>query len=296
MVAGSTDDNVSLTQRFYFSVKVKKPKWVIVINMMTSMVKIFLRAAVFLRTARNVWITAMFERIQSDATLPRSSGPAVTANRADLVAAPAPQSVELREKAVAPVSLGQRSTFEVDVVAVSQRALYKVRDGLDSLQRTEADMQELDRLYERLLPGYKALKDKMESPVAIRAAAQAAEEVDVFFRRKAASDVALKADAPVVEIQASSERERTLARIEAALMKVNVLRNKLALDHNSAHEDLLNINASVSGLNMARMQLSDDKVMASLASSACEAIMTNLRSVVVAHGNVSPDLVRLILN
>jgi hypothetical protein len=157
-------------------------------------------------------------------------------------------------------------------------------------------MQELDRLYERLLPGYKALKDKMESPVAIRAAAQAAEEVDVFFRRKAASEVALKTAAPVVEIQANSERERTLARIEAALMKVNVLRNKLALDHNSAHEDLLNINASVSGLNMARMQLSDDKVMESVASSACEAIMTNVRSVVVAHGNVSPDLVRLILN
>jgi len=74
------------------------------------------------------------------------------------------------------------------------------------------------------------------------------------------------------------------------------LRDRLAATRFSAHERLLNINASVSGLNMARMQVSDDKIMMSLASSACESIMMNVRSVVVAHGNVSPDLVRLILS
>ena len=90
--------------------------------------------------------------------------------------------------------------------------------------------------------------------------------------------------------------ERTLARIESAMMKVDALRSKLTDSRVSAHDRLLNINASMSGLNMARMQVSDDKVMTALASSACDAIMMNVRSVVVAHGNVSPDLVRLILN
>jgi hypothetical protein len=148
---------------------------------------------------------------------------------------------------------------------VSLRAIYRVRDGFDRVQRTEAEMEQLERLYEKLLPGYKALKDKMEAPIAIHAATGAAEEVEVFFRKRAAVDGALAADEPMVELQTSSERERTLARIEAALMKVNVLRNKLAVDHTSAHGALLNINASVSGPNIARMQLSEDKVMASLA-------------------------------
>ncbi len=263
--------------------------------MMTDMVKEFFLESVFNRTAPYVWITAMLERIQSDATLPKSASGAAMANRADLVVTPAPVSAELRDKAVAPAGQAQRTTAEPDMVTVSLHALNKVRGGFEKIQRTEADLKELEHFYERLLPGYKALKNKMDAPEAIHESAAAAQEVDAFLMRKT-TDVAQKADAPVMELQASSDREHTMARIEAALLKVSALRNKLSDDRTASHEALLNINASVSGLNMARMQVGDDKVMASLASSACEAIMSNVRSVVVAHGNVSPDLVRLILN
>ncbi len=287
---------MTMAQRFYFSVKVSDPKWVISFNMTLNVVKDFLPSTVFSNTTRNVWMTAMLERIQSDATLPRTASVSVISNRADLVVTPAPASSELREKAVPPVGQAQRSTTEVDVVNVSFHAVSLVRDGFQKVQRSEADLKELERLYEKLLPGYKALKDKMEAPDVIQQAEQAAQGVDAFLMKRSAPQVGHKAEASVEELQTSSDRERTLARIESALLKVSALRNKLTDDRTSTHEALLNINASVSDLNMARMQVSDDKVMASLASSACEAIMTNVRSVVVAHGNVSPDLVRLILN
>ena len=264
--------------------------------MMQIMVKELWFAAVFSGTARNVWMTAMLERIQSDATFPWSTTVGANANRADLVVTPAPVAAEMPEKAAPPVGTAQRFSAEADVVSVSLRAFNKVREGFQAIQRTEAELKELERLYEKLLPGYKALKDKMEAPAVVHAATHAADEVEVFFTRKASGDPVHKAEARIEELQTSSDRERTIARIEAALLKVSVLRNKLSDGRASAHEALLNINASVSGLNMARMQVSDDKVMEALASSACDAIMTNVRSVVVAHGNVSPDLVRLILN
>ena len=257
--------------------------------------KEFLRQSVISVTARNVWNTAMLERIQSDATLPKAAAPN-PANRAELVIAPAPPSTELREKAVAPVGNIQRSPAEVDLFNASARAIQQTRDGFREIHRIEMDLQELEKLYEKILPGYKALKEKIEAPALVHAAMTAAAGVDAFQARASGASKAQGAPAAVAEPQTSTERERTLARIEAAMMKVGALRSKLTDSRASAHDRLLNINASMSGLNMARMQVSDDKVMTSLASSACETIMMNVRSVVVAHGNVSPDLVRLILN
>ncbi len=259
------------------------------------MVKEFLQGSVITVTARNVWNTAMLERIQSDATLPKAAAPN-PANRAELVIAPAPPSTELREKAVAPVGNIQRSPAEVDLFNASARAIQQTRDGFREIHRIEMDLQELEKLYEKILPGYKALKEKIEAPALVHAAMTAAAGVDAFQARASGASKAQGAPAAVAEPQTSTERERTLARIEAAMMKVGALRSKLTDSRAGAHDRLLNINASMSGLNMARMQVSDDKVMTSLASSACETIMMNVRSVVVAHGNVSPDLVRLILN
>ena len=259
------------------------------------MVKKFLRLSVICFNARSVWITAMLERIQSDATLPKTAA-ANPANRAELVVAPTPPSTELREKAVAPIGNIQRSSAEADLFNASARAIQQTRDGFRDIHRTEVDLQELEKLYEKILPGYKALKEKSEAPAAVNAAMTAAAEVDAFEARASRASKAQTSPVPGAGPQISADQERTLARIEAAMMKVGALRSKLTHSRASANDRLLNINASMSGLNMARMQVSDDKVMTSLASSACETIMMNVRSVVVAHGNVSPDLVRLILN
>ena len=237
----------------------------------------------------------MLERIQSDFSVARQiSTPA--ANRADLVATPAPNATELREKAVAPTGRSQRSTTEADSVNASLRAIQQAREGFHEVHRSEADQEELDRILERILPGYKALREKSDAPGLVHDAMQAVDQLDAFERNMMRSNAGKPAAEPAPVVHMSSEREKTLARIEAAILKVGALRDRLAATRFSAHERLLNINASVSGLNMARMQVSDDKIMMSLASSACESIMMNVCSVVVAHGNVSPDLVRLILS
>lgn len=281
-----------MEERFYFSVKDKDPFWFLIVNMSLNKVKYFLRRSVFTITTRNVWITAMLERIQSDAMLPKP----LTANRAELVIAPTPPSTELREKAVAPAGNVQRSAAEVDLLNASARAIQQTRDGFREIHRTEQDLQELEKLYEKILPGYKALKARSEAPALVRTAMTAAADVDVFEARRSAASKPQSAPAPVDQYHVSNEMERTLARIESAMVTVGALRSKLTDSRASAHDRLLNISASMSGLNMARMQVSDDQVMTSLASSACDAIMMNVRSVVVAHGNVSPELVRLILN
>ncbi len=288
----SANSNVSMEERFYFSVKDKDPFWFLIVNMSLNKVKYFLRRSVFTITTRNVWITAMLERIQSDAMLPKP----LTANRAELVIAPTPPSTELREKAVAPAGNVQRSAAEVDLLNASARAIQQTRDGFREIHRTEQDLQELEKLYEKILPGYKALKARSEAPALVRTAMTAAADVDVFEARRSAASKPQSAPAPVDQYHVSNEMERTLARIESAMVTVGALRSKLTDSRASAHDRLLNISASMSGLNMARMQVSDDQVMTSLASSACDAIMMNVRSVVVAHGNVSPELVRLILN
>ena len=237
----------------------------------------------------------MLERIQSDASFAKTTA-ANPANRAELAVAPTPPSTELREKAVAPVGNSHRSSAEVDLLNASARAIEQTRDGFREIHRTEQDLQELEKLYEKILPGYKALKERSEAPALVHAALAAAGEVDAFEARAANVGKPRAAPVPDAAIATSAEMERTLARIESAMMKVDALRTKLTDSRIRAHDRLLNISASMSGLNMARMQVSDDKVMTTLASTACDAIMMNVRSVVVAHGNVSPELVRLILN
>jgi hypothetical protein len=237
----------------------------------------------------------MLERLQSDFNVARQiSAPA--AHRADLVATPAPNAAELRDKAVAPTGHSHRSTTEADSVSASLRAIQQAREGFREVHRSEADQEELDRILERILPGYKALREKSDAPGLVHDAMLAVDQLDAFERKMMKASAGRPAADPAPVVHMSMEREKTLARIEAAILKVGALRDKLAVTRFSAHERLLNINASVSGLNMARMQVSDDKIMMSLASSACESIMMNVRSVVVAHGNVSPDLVRLILS
>jgi len=91
-------------------------------------------------------------------------------------------------------------------------------------------------------------------------------------------------------------RDRTVARIEMALRRVGQLRDKLTTTRADSHARLLNINTSVSGLNMALSQADNGNFGVYSASSTYDAVMMNLRSAVVAHGNVSPDIVRLILS
>ncbi len=259
--------------------------------MCLNRVKNFLIAAVLLMIDRTAWTNAMLERIQSDAGVPKSNA-ANSANRADLAVTPTPPTTDLRDKAIAPVGQAQRSSTEADIVNAPALAIRQVQGEFEVIQRTEADQKALEKLYEKILPGYKALKDKIDDPALVHDAVVASEQVAAFGSRRSGSDGNV---APPV-MQFPSDKERTLAKIDDALLKVGSLRSKLSSDNSAAHDNLLNINASESGLDMARMQVNDDSVMTASASIVCDAIMSNVRGAVAAHGGVSANLVRLILN
>jgi hypothetical protein len=92
------------------------------------------------------------------------------------------------------------------------------------------------------------------------------------------------------------QRERTLDKISVALRKVGNLRNKISETSDTAHDRLLNINSSVTGLNMARAQVDENVFSIANASSTVDSVMLNLRSIVLAHGKISSDVVRLVMS
>ena len=59
--------------------------------------------------------------------------------------------------------------------------------------------------------------------------------------------------------------------------------------------NLSSLTSSVSGLNVARSTVDSTPLSLSVALNTVEMIMTNVKSAVVSHGNISADLVRLVL-
>ena len=240
----------------------------------------------------------MFERIQNDGVVPKTTTVGAQA-RADLVVSPAPASSELREKAVAPASNGQKSSSEHDATDHALHMLGQVRNEVDVIGQTDQSREQLDKLYSKLFKAYDAAQkgplsaemkteidrtlDELEKNDAIHLLGQGDAPVDVA--EESAADLALR-----------QQRERTLDKISTALRKVGVLRNKLSDTSQSAHDRLLNINTSVAGLNMARSQVDENVFSIESASSTVDSVMLNLRSIVLAHGKISSDVVRIVMS
>jgi hypothetical protein len=240
----------------------------------------------------------MFERIQNDGVGPKTATVGAQA-RADLAVSPAPASSELREKAVAPVIQGQKSSTEQDATDHAMHLLGQVRNEVDTISAADQNRQKLDELYSKLFKAYDAAKqgplspamkteidrtlDEVEKNQAVHLLGQSDEPVDIAD--ESAADLALR-----------QQRERTIDKIANALRKVGVLRNKLSDSSQSAHDRLLNINSSLAGLNMARSQVDENQFSIENASSTVDSVMLNLRSLVLAHGKISSDVVRIVMS
>jgi hypothetical protein len=76
---------------------------------------------------------------------------------------------------------------------------------------------------------------------------------------------------------------------------VGNLKTALSSTDEQSYARLLNINASEAGLAAARVQLGESNFGTISASSTVDALMSNLRAVVIAaHGRMTPELVRLV--
>jgi len=261
--------------------------------MRRSMVKKVITATVFLDLYRAPGVVAMLERFQSEGVALKAPAGGPT-NRVDLAIFSATQQTDARDRASSPVVGAQRSMTEVNPLSAPARAIGKIREEFDVIARSESNRKGLDAILGKLLPGYKALIDNIEAPALVQDAEKATVELnalqsDLHSSSKHA-DQGLSAPA-----SAPGEQDKVLEKIEAALRAVDDLRAKLSDDSAGAHQRLLNIGASVGGLNMARMRVGEDAASVRSAADACDLIMTNVRSVVVAHGRLSPDMAKLVL-
>jgi len=240
----------------------------------------------------------MFERIQNDGVGPKTATVGAQA-RADLAVAPSPASSELRDKAVAPTTNGQKSSTEQDTTDQATHLLGQMRNEVDTISAADQNRQKLDELYSKLFKAYDAAKQgplSHEMKTEIDRTLDELEKNDAIHLLGQSDGPADLADVSAADLALRQQRERTIDKIANALRKVGVLRNKLSDSSQSAHDRLLNINSSLAGLNMARSRVDENQFSIENASSTVDSVMLNLRSLVLAHGKISSDVVRIVMS
>jgi hypothetical protein len=240
----------------------------------------------------------MFERIQNDGVSPKTATVSGQ-SRAELVVSPQPVSTELPEKAVAASVGVQRSSTESDLFHPMVHLIGQVSDDLAAIADNEAERARLEKMYARLFKAYAQVTAGKSPGESEKESAQVLEDLEEMLLGY--SDPVKTPDVDLADDNAAAQalrwqRENTLAKITLALRKVGSLRSKLTEGSDVAHNRLLSINSSIAGLNMARAQVDDSSFGISSASTVVDSVMLNLRSTVLAHGNISADVVRLVMN
>jgi hypothetical protein len=209
----------------------------------------------------------------------------------------APVQTEMRERPVVAPTNAHRSSDDEERVRAVIHVIGHVRNETDKIASAEENERKLDEIHARLFRSGKVKSEnsQIDDPAGAK---KAADEVEKLLAKAFGSDLGESAAAAdnAAEWALRSERELTENKIDLALRRVGLLRNKLSVEKESSYDELVNISSSVAGLNIARTQVDDSDFSIARASSAVDSVMTNLRSMVTAHGNVSPEVVRLILN
>ena len=239
----------------------------------------------------------MLERVQLDGVAPKPTI-ATFSSRADLAVSPAPPSVELRDRAVAPVGSAYRSATDPNPLASSALAVGQIRGEFDKIAKAEHDRKVLDTILGKLLPGYKALLDKIDAPAALEDAQNAVAALHVL--QSSLSGSAVAASGPQDGSSASAHtqidsRDQAIAQIESALLLVDNLRTTISVEHAGAHERLMNLGPSAADFNPASSQGAASGDITKAAAAARDLILSNARSVGIAPGRLSPNMARLVL-
>lgn len=222
-----------------------------------------------------------------------------TVQRSTLAVSPAADTAELPDVAVARSSSGQSIPQGQHDLDRHTHVIGKLRSSVqDALEKRRA-IEELDELRAKILRG------GGESAVdeAFRFGKDDDGDINTELLlgsspEEKAKEVALSTNLGKTEPQPPkriSDPSSVLNKIDDALGRISQLKDKLGRDEDDAYNRLLTFNVTVSGLNVARTQVTDSEYSISAASAAVESIMTNLRSAVIAHGGTSADVVRLVL-
>ena len=224
--------------------------------------------------------------------------------RPHLSVGPVPETAENALTAVAPTSAAQKTS--VQDVPPNDKALLDmigtVGGEADQLVKNAERRKAVDAILARLFNARDTARSSATSTSALAATAVEAEEeiksLEESFPGFSMGDAGGSPEEPknAADRVALEDRARVIAKIEAALKRVEKLRSEIAVSDDHSYSRLLNMSSAVSGLNVARNRVAESLESLSSAANTADNVMVNLRAVVLgAHGKVSPDIVRLVL-
>lgn len=240
----------------------------------------------------------MFVKSVAEGSSQSTSG-LTAVQRATLTVTPPAEAAELPDVAVARSGAGQALPQDQHDINQHSHIIGKLRSSVaDALEKRRA-MEELDELRAKVLNG--GGSDAVEQVVLLGQSHEGDLNPD-FLLGSSAEEKARERELKEITGQHDDPRPRrmndprsVLSKIDDALGRIDQLKDKLEQSETEAFDRLVSFNVSVSGLNVARTQITDSAYSVSVASAAVESIMTNIRSAVIAHGGTSTEIVRLVL-
>ena len=239
----------------------------------------------------------MSDRVQHEFGVAKPIQSGISPMRPHLAVGPAPEAAENTPVAVAPPSSLQKTGF--DEVPSEDKALLQrlsnVHRGGDMLAKNAERRKEVDAILARL---FNAKESAPTADMDLAALNNTVESLEERFPGLSGGGEPKTVDeaknaAERVKIQ---DRARVIAKIEAAMNRVEKLRSEISLGDEDAYTHLLNVGSAVSGLTVARNRVSETFASLSSAANTADNVMVNLRAVVLgAHGKISPEIVRLVL-
>lgn len=259
----------------------------------------------------------MLGRINNDSVSGTTTAPVEAVSRAELALGTHTTGIELPNQAVGNTAKSQALPTELPPhIHEKAKVIGIIQHDLKDIETRAANSKELEAIRAKLLLGHKDATTGNIKSAAVGQAMTLAGTVPAITLRlvghgtQSADNGELPPGMKKVVLPAlpnsekapkdphtvgQADQQQVIGKIDDALMAVDTLLGKIDTDQLAANTRLLNLTSSVAGLNVARSTVDSTPLSLSVAMNAVEMIMTNVKSAVVSHGNISTDLVRLVL-
>ena len=231
-------------------------------------------------------------------------------SRADLALGATTSGIESPNHAVTGTVKSQALPMELPPhIHEKAKVIGQIQNDMKEIETRAANAKELADIREKLLLGHKdAANGLIQNPVVSQAIAVAGSVPAIALRvngnrqpasewpgMKKPSNNQSEKQARDPNVVGLADQQQVIGRIDEALMAVDKLLGKLDSDQTDSNIRLLNLTGSMAGLNAARSTVDSTPLSLSVAMNAAEMIMTNVKAAVVSHGNISTDIVRLVM-
>ena len=231
-------------------------------------------------------------------------------SRADLALGATTSGIESPNHAVTGTVKSQALPMELPPhIHEKAKVIGQIQNDMKEIETRAANAKELADIREKLLLGHKdAANGLIQNPVVSQAIAVAGSVPAIALRvngnrqpasewpgMKKPSNNPSEKQARDPNVVGLADQQQVIGRIDEALMAVDKLLGKLDSDQTDSNIRLLNLTGSMAGLNAARSTVDSTPLSLSVAMNAAEMIMTNVKAAVVSHGNISTDIVRLVM-